>query len=198
VIDWRAAQRRLGVKQDGIFGAVSYGALFSTLANNAIPIAIDLGQAMYANAHTFHVDDNPDRLASFMGQCCHESGGFQHMQELGGSAYFTRLYEGRKDLGNTQPGDGARFHGRGPLQITGRANYRQYGAALGLDLIGSPDLAATPSVGIMIALQFWLRNGLNEYADREDWTGQTRKINGGTKGLRERVVLIEMAKELLA
>jgi putative chitinase len=198
MIDWRRAQRRLGVADDGDFGPVSYGALLSAVANHVVPDAIALGTALAVNDHAYHIDDNVDRLASFVGQTCHESAGYTRMNEMGGTAYFTRLYENAKRLGNTQPGDGARFHGRGLIQLTGRANYRACGRDLNLDLLARPELVASPSLAVLSSLWFWLRNGLNAYADAQDWTGMTRVINGGTNGLRERVVLIEMAKGLLA
>jgi len=188
MIDWPKVQTRLGVKADGQFGPVSYGALLAFVAGRAV--SKDLAAALAINAPTYGIDASPQRLAGFVGQCCHESASFTTMQELGGTAYFTRLYEGRADLGNTQPGDGPRFHGRGMIQITGRANYRSVGAELGLDLVGNPDLAATPSVAVLTALTFWKDKGLNVFCDRADWTGLTRKINGGTNGLAQRLSYI--------
>src|ERR1700704_2715751 len=83
------------------------------------------------------------RETAFLAQLAHESGELRYMEELAsGSAY-----EGRKDLGNTQPGDGKRYKGRGPIQLPGRANYRAAGKALGYDLEGMPELAARPEVG---------------------------------------------------
>jgi putative chitinase len=154
--------------------------------------------ALSANAHAYEIDRTSDRLASWIGQCCHESMGFTQLNELGGPDYFRRHYEGSAALGNTQSGDGARFHGRGLIQLTGRANYRRYGAILGFDLLAQPERVATPPLAVMTALEFWKQTGLNAYADRRDWTGMTRRINGGTKGLAERVALIEMARGLLA
>src|SRR5688500_1239834 len=104
------------------------------------------------------------REAAFLAQLAHESGEFRWMEEIASGA----AYEGRRDLGNTQPGDGKRYKGRGPIQLTGRANYRRYGQLLGLDLEGNPQQASTPQVGFRIAALYWKSNGLNELADRQE------------------------------
>jgi predicted chitinase len=100
-------------------------------------------------------------------------------------------------LGNTQAGDGKRFKGRGPIQITGRFNYAKFGGLLGVDLIGSPALAATPGVAFATASLFWQSNGLNELADARQFVAITRRINGGTNGLADRQMYYERAKAVL-
>ncbi len=102
------------------------------------------------------------REAAFLAQLAHESGELRYMEEIASGA----AYEGRANLGNTQPGDGKRYKGRGPIQLTGRANYTRYGQLLGLDLVNNPTQAATKEVGFRIAGQFWKLNGLNELADK--------------------------------
>ena len=87
------------------------------------------------------------RLAHFLTQITHESGGLYYTQELWGPTPAQLRYEGRADLGNTQPGDGQRYMGRGPLQITGRANYRAAGLRLGYPLEDQPELAAQIGIG---------------------------------------------------
>lgn len=126
--------------------------------------------------------ESREQQAAFVAQLAHESGGFRYMEEIAdGSAY-----EGRRDLGNTQPGDGRRFKGRGPIQLTGRANYRAAGEALGLDLVNNPELAARPDVGFRIAAWYWNSRGLNELAGAGNFREVTRRINGGYNGLADR------------
>lgn len=179
-----ALQTRLKLTSDGVAGPKTYTAIFAKFGASAT-IAPQLGASAAINFPKFDISDSALRLCHFIGQTAHESGGFRYMQELGGQSYFKR-YDGRKDLGNVRPGDGARYHGRGIIQLTGRANYRAYGLALGLDLEGDPDQVADPAVGLLVACHFWKSHGLNELADADDITRITRKINGGVNGLVDR------------
>ncbi|VTS05782.1 phosphodiester glycosidase family protein [Tuwongella immobilis] len=135
----------------------------------------------------------PARRAAFLGQLAHESGEFRYMEEIASG----EAYENRRDLGNTQPGDGVRYKGRGPIQITGRANYRAAGKALGIDLESEPTLAATPEIGCRVATWFWRTRKLNALADMHDDRAITRRINGGTNGLEARLRYTERAREVL-
>ncbi|WP_223632042.1 glycoside hydrolase family 19 protein [Corallococcus sp. EGB] len=137
--------------------------------------------------------NTPLRRAGFLAQLAHESGEFRWMEEIADGT----AYEGRKDLGNTQPGDGARYKGRGPIQLTGRANYRAAGAALGLDLEGNPDQAKTPAVGFRVASWYWTSKSINPLADARDLVGMTKKVNGGTNGLEDRKKYYERALRVL-
>ena len=101
-------------------------------------------------------------------------------------------------LGNTQAGDGKRFKGRGPIQITGRFNYAKYGGLLGIDLIADPPRAAAPEVAFATAGLFWKTNGLNELADAQQFVTITRRINGGTNGLADRQQYYAKAQAVLA
>jgi predicted chitinase len=141
--------------------------------------------------------DTPMRQAAFLAQIAHETGGFRWLHELGSDAYFRR-YDGRTDLGNTQPGDGARFKGRGFIEITGRTNYQRAGEALGIDLIDNPQLAQTPGVGARVAAWYWQNHDLNPLADQGAFVTITRRINGGLNGLADRQAYYERAKRLLA
>lgn len=122
------------------------------------------------------------RVCHFLAQAAHESDSFRTLEEYAsGSAY-----EGRKDLGNTKKGDGVRYKGRGIFQLTGRANYRQIGNLIGEDLENNPELAETPKISVLTALEYWRSRNLNALADADDIMGITRKINGGTNGFNDR------------
>ena len=142
--------------------------------------------------------ESPSRAAAFLAQIAHESGEFRFFEEIWGPTKAQRRYEGRHDLGNTQAGDGFRYRGRGAMQLTGRANYHQYGKKLRLDLEGNPDSASQPEVAFRIAGRYWADHGLNALADVGDFLGITKKINGGINGLRDRSRYYERAKLVLA
>ena len=133
------------------------------------------------------------RIAHFLAQTCHESAGFSTLVERASGTQ----YESRSDLGNGQPGDGVRYKGRGLLFLTGRANYREYGKALKIDLEAEPERAAEPEVALKTACEYWKRRKLNEAADSDDVVRVTKKINGGLSGLSDRDSLLIKAKEAL-
>lgn len=140
----------------------------------------------------------PARQAAFLAQVGHESGQLQYVREIAsGAAYDTGTLA--KRLGNTPEadGDGQRFKGRGLIQITGRANYAACGAALGLGLLTRPELLEIPINACRSAAWFWKTNGLNELADAGDQVRITRRINGGTNGLADRLALFTVAAEVL-
>lgn len=139
-----------------------------------------------------------ERKAAFLAQIGHESGGLRWLVELWGPTPAQARYEGRKDLGNTQPGDGYRYRGRGLIQITGRANYEECGAALGADLVNEPEKLGEPELAARSAAWFWDSRGLNELADSGDFEKVTRRINGGLNGYADRVARLEMAMSALA
>lgn len=107
---------------------------------------------------------------------------FQPINEFGDEEYFTRMYEGRRDLGNTQPGDGARYHGRGYIQLTGRANYRTYGRRLGIPLEANPNLALAPATAARILIDYFGQRGVDDAALAGNWELVRRKVNGGLNG----------------
>jgi predicted chitinase len=140
-------------------------------------LARDLGQAFYDFAATTRT-----RAAAAVAQLAHESAGFVYREEIASGA----AYEGRRDLGNTHPGDGRRFKGRTYIQITGRSNYAAVSRALGHDFVAHPATLAEPAFAAKGAMWWWKTHGCNELADRGDFVALTRRINGGTNGLASR------------
>lgn len=184
-------QSRLGVVADGQYGRGTWTALFSKLgAGPERARELALGANVHCPAHDI---STPLRLAHFLAQVAHESDGFRAMEEYASGAE----YEGRADLGNTQAGDGHRYKGRGPIQLTGRANYRRYGQKIGIDFESHPEIAAVPSIGILTACLYWDEHGLNLLADRDDTLAITKAINGGARGLDDRRARLTAAKGLL-
>lgn len=145
----------------------------------------------------FHID-TPLRQAAFLAQILHESGMLKHTRELWGPTPAQARYEGRKDLGNVQLGDGFRFRGRGLIQTTGRDNYTATGKALGVDLIRHPEALEAPLLAARSAAWWWQAHGLNELADAGEIERISRRINGGTNGLADRLALYHITTEVLA
>ena len=156
-------------------------------------IIAETGAVLAATLDSYDINTRL-RIAHFLGQTCEESAGFRTTEEFASG----KEYNGRKDLGNTQPGDGPRFKGRGLLQLTGRANYADYGKALGVDLVNNPTLAAQPALSLKIACEYWKRRNINADCDRDDAQAVTRKVNGGLNGLSERIAFTQKAKTAVA
>jgi putative chitinase len=163
------------------------------------------------------------RQACFIGQCMHESGGFKFLKEnLNYSAkalmatwpsrfpdadtaekyarqpemIANKVYSGR--MGNTEDGDGAKYIGRGLIQLTGKDNYRAFGEAIGEDLVANPQLVEEPRYAALSAGWFWNKRGLNALADAMDVTTLTVRINGGKIGIDDRIAKINKALDILA
>ena len=185
-------QKAVGVHDDGIIGRGTLTVVFKKLGASQAR-AEELGLAANVHFRTYGILDDSLRLIHFLAQLAHESGNFRYMEEIASGA----AYEGRKDLGNTLAGDGKRFKGRGPIQLTGRANYRRYGQQLGIDFENNPAIVAIPSVGLLVACKFWSDNGLNELADKDDVVSITKRINGGTNGLADRKAKLEIIKDMM-
>lgn len=145
--------------------------------SKAKALSADLGEAM----HKFNITTSK-RARMFIAQLAHESGGFVYREEIASGA----AYEGRRDLGNTHPGDGRRYKGRSYIQITGRSNYTDISKALGVDFVAHPTKLAEPKYAALAAAWWWSRNGLNQIADTGDIYGVTRRVNGGLNGLADR------------
>jgi putative chitinase len=168
--------------------------------------------------------DTVVRQAAFIGQCGHESNNFKTLEENlhystkglmatwpsrfpdavtaekyanNPEAIANKVYGGRADLGNTEDGDGWKFHGRGVIQLTGRANYTNCGEALGQPFSTDPGLLLEPEWACMSAGWFWNKKNLNLLADSESWELMTKRINGGLIGLSDRIEKIHKAMDIL-
>jgi putative chitinase len=136
--------------------------------------------------------NTPKRQAAFLAQVAHESGELRFLE-----AMISDAADSRTDLGNTQRGDAGKYIGRGPLHLTGRANYRAAGQALKLDLEAKPEQVAKPEVGFRVAAWFWKAGGMNQLADQGDIRGISLRINGSNNGLDQRQKYYKKAKEVL-
>jgi putative chitinase len=137
--------------------------------------------------------NTPLRVAHFLAQVGHESGRLLYCAEIASGA----AYEGRKDLGNTEVGDGVRFKGRGLIQITGRANYQEISDALGYDFVRAPEFLEIPENAAMSAGWYWSTRKLNALADLDRLIAITRKVNGGQNGINDRRAILQSAKRAL-
>lgn len=169
-----------------------------TAISRGRPVAANMASIVLAlDAHGARFGlDQPHRLAHYIPQMAHESAGFRYDREIASGA----AYEGRKDLGNTKRGDGRRYKGRGPMQITGRANYRRFTAWAKKFAGDAPDFEADPEAvntdpweGLG-PIWYWddgnpdpKGRSLNHYADRNDIEMITRRINGGLNGYADRL-----------
>ena len=154
-------------------------------------------------AMSHHQINTPERIAAFLAQIGHESGQLLYVRELGSDQYLSKYDTGAlaARLGNTPEadGDGQKYRGRGLIQITGRRNYLACSQGLFGDdrLLQQPQLLEQPQWACESAAWFWQSNGLNELADRGQFTSITRRINGGLNGLDERLRLWARARAVL-
>ena len=135
-----------------------------------------------------------NRQAHFIAQCAHESDGFGTTTEYASGA----AYEGRKDLGNTHPGDGKRYRGRGLIQLTGRYNYAAASKALGQDFIDDPEIVAHFPPAAIVSGWYWHTHDLNRHADNKDVRAVTKIINGGYNGLDSRQAYLKSTYKAIA
>lgn len=170
-LGWRSLKRVVGRKD------------ISTAGYKAL--ARDLGQAMHDQSI-----NTRKRATMFIAQVAHESGGFRYREEIASGD----AYEGRRDLGNTHPGDGRRFKGRSYIQITGRSNYAEISHALGMDFVSHPERLAEPKYAAAGAAWWWKAHGCNQLADKGDFIAVTRRINGGINGLPDRQAYYRKAR----
>lgn len=138
------------------------------------------------------------RRSAFLSQVGEESGQLRYTREIWGPTPAQLRYEGRLDLGNTEPGDGRRFLGRGLIQITGRANYRNCGDALGKNLVSNPQLLEVPDLAAKSAGWYWDSRNCNAPADVADLEKVTRLINGGLTNYMNRLEIYGRALGVLS
>lgn len=155
--------------------------------------------------------DTPARAAAFLAQIGHESGGLRWTTELWGPTAAQSRYEGRSDLGNTQPGDGYRFRGHGLIQTTGRSNHARVRDRLRLrlgnrvpDFEAEPEELAMPEWAAWSAADYWDMRGLNVLADAGDFEAISARVNGRNRqtgmpnGWADRLARYETAQAVLA
>ena len=157
---------------------------------------------------------SPRQQAAFIAQCGHECANFKILEEnlnykaatlmklwpkrfptieianeyaMKPQRIANKVYASRMGNRDEASGDGFRFRGRGCIQLTGHSGYYHAGQALGVDFVMNPDLVSTPKYAVLTAGWFWSTHGCNQLADAADWTGLTKRINGGTIGLNERI-----------
>jgi putative chitinase len=205
---------------------VTAAKLYALAPGAQTAIAQSIAATLSATAGAFEVN-SARRMAHFLAQTAHESGGFIHMEEnlryrdparldamfsavrgiddakaliaKGPAAIANRAYAGRNGNGDEAGGDGWRYRGRGLIQLTGKANYAAAGKTIGLDLVKDPDLLLQADPATRAALAFWKSNGCNEAADTDSVLAVTRIINGkAMEGLEHRKVLTEKARKLFA
>lgn len=193
----------IGGDVDGRPGRATYTQLFRLMGATAAGAAA-LGLSASVNFPRYGIDDSPTRLIHFMGQCAHESGGFRLMREIWGPTKQQAGYEGRKDLGNTRPGDGILFLGRSPGMVTGRGNYRRVSTRMGIDVEAEPQLLERFDLGLWAFCIWWDENKANRVADLNDVAKISRLINRGNANAErpanheaERGVLTLKARKLI-
>jgi putative chitinase len=196
----KAWQKSNGLDDDGVVGDITWNKLFNI--NSEILNAVTQNSSISLDKLKGHVPQgvldelakisesfgitNNLRLAHFLAQCAHESGSWKYRVEIASG----QAYEGRKDLGNTQTGDGVRFKGRGYIQLTGRVNYGKFSQFIGEDCIAQPELVAN-KYPLASAAFFFNKNKLWTACDLgstdEIVTKVSRRVNGGTNGLADRL-----------
>ncbi len=195
--------------------------LANTLAK--LKISVDWVEPLEEVFQRYEIN-TPERQAAFIGQCAHESMNFTKLEEnMNYSAeglmktwpsrfptlesakpyhrnpekIANKVYAGRMGNGPEETGEGWLYHGRGLIQLTGKDNYTLAGDALNMDFIHSPDYVLVPKYAALTAGWFWNKRNLNKEADAKDFTGMTKKINGGVLGLDDRIAHIQHAQSVL-
>ena len=190
---------------------------------HALGIGAEWSEPLTTTFTTFGMND-ARKMAAFIGQCSHECNHFKTLEEnlnyrpetlqkLFGHKFkpeeiaiyahhpekiANRIYANRMGNRDESSGEGWAWHGRGCIQLTGHDNYWHFGQAVGQDFVKNPQLVATPMYAALSAGWFWKTHGCNELAEAQNWEGLTRRINGGTFGLQERISLTTKALSILS
>ena len=165
---------------------ITYDVLVNVLPNMKENIAEQYAFPLSEAMSEFGIN-TPARVNMFLAQVAHESDNFRIFKEEGKAARFAR-YDHIRGLENIHPGDGYRYRGRGPIQITGRKNYEEVGNALGLDLVNNPELLEDAAYSFRASAWWWKKHGLNEKMDKfpNNVKVATKIINGGYRHLKRR------------
>jgi putative chitinase len=183
----------------------------AAISGRTTPLMASLAEWLNVTCPLYEID-TPQEYSHFLAQACHETDHFKTLREYASG----RAYEGRTDLGNTRPGDGMRFKGRGIFQTTGRANYLLLGIKKGhRDLfINDPELLEEPEYAVWSACEFWQMRSLNDVANHTDTDVLKKKykgsiidvtpveyisitINGGFNGMEDRKHYYAVARQIL-
>jgi len=189
---------------------------------HALGIGSEWSEPLTTTCVTYGIND-VNKQAAFIGQLSHECNHFKTLEEnlnyrpetlqrLFGHKFkpeeialyahnpqkiANRIYSSRMGNRDEASGDGWKFHGRGCIQLTGHDNYWHFGQSIKQDMVAHPELVATPMYAALSAGWFWQTHGCNNLAETQNWLGLTKRINGGTIGLDERISLTKRALDVL-
>lgn len=226
MIDWKKTQAKIAasgkpIAVDGIIGPNTMKVLVDTITGGNMPR--EAAKALVTVAGKYPLDTT-NRLASFIAQCAHESGGFTKLVEnlnysakgLRGTwvarfpndaiaAKYARnpemiankVYADRMGNGSEASGDGWKYRGRGYIMLTGKSNYAAFAKWVGISIDEAIVYAATPEGAMMTAMYFWITNKLNNFADKDNIMGQRLAVNGGVIGIVEVKKYYERGKSLI-
>ena len=202
--DWVQKYREEPPAPKSVQGPITSELMSRFSGHPASSFGADFCSDFNALLKTTGFDTDLTAFRMLLAQMAHESGNWVYLKELGSQSYFYDLYEGRSDLGNTQPGDGARFSGCGPIQVTGRYNFQDsYNYLVQMDGINDPRFMAEGTPYVSVAYPFrvcigWLiKNNYFELCKGGDLLACTKRLNGGTNGLSDREYWHEKAKQVI-
>lgn len=187
---------------DGLFGPKTFAALLMAAGMNHDPTKVPLAPAIGVSLARW-LDPNgintPLRMAHFLAQAACETAAFTKLKESdGGNPHYFDRYEGNKNLGNTHPGDGHLFCGRGLLDSTGRWNYQHLHDLTNLDCVNRPELLEVPENAVDAAVTYWNSRAVSAAADRNDLPHVTQLINGGQNGLADRQIFLDRLNKVIS